>query len=179
MDELSHKKRSRVDSSELVSEFESTKAKKMRDQLLSLLDDSDTVPDRDPVSQNHDLDSVIRSFEEEISGSGSSSPAADPITVFDLETGSGEILPDVDELTRVGTELQGIGELWDFQDDLLSYDPFRFGLDNNTDSVANVTGEVGGTENGKEYVSLDGIFDYSDENFGSDFSWRYETLPAL
>ncbi|KMT08277.1 hypothetical protein BVRB_6g142040 [Beta vulgaris subsp. vulgaris] len=177
MEELSHRKRTRTDLSEF--EFDSTNAKKMRDDLLSLLDDSDPAPDRDPVS--HDLDSVIKSFEEEISRSS-------PATVIDLTSDSGEFLPELgkvtgdgagllpetesgvgdgSELVRVSYESSGIGEFWNFQDELLPcYDSFgfAFGFEQNHES--------------NEYVTLDGIFDYSDVNLGSEFSWRPDSTPA-
>ncbi|KAK9750318.1 hypothetical protein RND81_02G187200 [Saponaria officinalis] len=157
----SHKKRSRVDSAATESPPESTKVKRIRDDLLSLLDDFDTVPDRDPLS--HDLDSVIRSFQEEISGSKSGSASPTPDTV---EPG-----PEV-------TESVGIGEfLWEFEGGLPSYDPFEFGLDYE-ESV--ISGDVDNSQvNGNEYVALDGLFDYPDLGFGLDLSWRSETLPAL
>ncbi|XP_057528662.1 uncharacterized protein LOC130807470 [Amaranthus tricolor] len=182
MEEASYKKRARVDSAELESEFDfdfdSTKAKRIRDDLLSWLDDSDAVPDRDSMS--HDLDSVIRSFEEEI---GSSESRSSPTNIIDLTSDSGDLLPELgefagdgveiltekenrssegvkmDELVRVSTESSRFGEVWDFLDDFPSYDTFGIGL---------------GYEQETEFVTLDGIFDYSDINL----SWRPDTLPA-
>ncbi|XP_021723827.1 uncharacterized protein LOC110691225 [Chenopodium quinoa] len=170
---LSQKKRARVDSD--PPEFD---AKRVREDLLRILDDSDHVPERDSVSQTHDLDSVIRSFEEEITGSGSRSS---PVNIVDLTSDSGEypseigqfcendvgLLKESESETRVGdgigvsSEVSGVGEFWDFP----SYD--SFGL------------TIGYEQDHNDYVALDGIFDHSDLNFGSDFLRRPDTLPAV
>lgn len=192
MEELSshNKKRVRDDSAE--PELDLPEVKKLKDDLLSgFLDDSD------PDAAVLDLDSVMKSFEVEITPC--SSP---PVEVVDLTSSdSGESKPDlgylleasddelglppsstvssqgaksdeVTELVRVSSESSGIGELWGFEDNvnIASYDSFELG--------------VGGVNNFiNDYVAFDdGLFEYSnvyvDPAEISDFSWRYETLPA-
>ncbi|KAK3001978.1 hypothetical protein RJ639_022390 [Escallonia herrerae] len=185
MEGVSGKKRSRYDSDE--SEFGSPEVKRLRHDLFDVLDESD-----DACTTNQDLDSFMKSFEEEISASGSSSPA---VAVVDLTSESGESQPELgylleasdDELgippsvtspsevdnraetesVRVFSDSGGLTELWGFNDQISGYDSFEFGF-----------GDVDAFNNG-EYVALDGLFDYSDLGFGSsDYPWRPETLPA-
>ncbi|CAK9153658.1 unnamed protein product [Ilex paraguariensis] len=178
MEELSIKKRVRDELDE--SEIDSPDVKRIREDLLNNLDDSDLC------TESEDLESFMKSFEEEISGSPSHA------TVVDLTSDSGESQPDLgfllgasddelglppsntspngveypeeNELVRVSSELS---ELWGFEDHIPSYDSFEYGI-GVTDSHINGNGE---------YVALEGLFDYSDLGFGSDL-WRPETLPA-
>ncbi|KAF7133091.1 hypothetical protein RHSIM_Rhsim09G0108900 [Rhododendron simsii] len=193
MEELSNKKRVRDDSDE--PESDSPEVKKLRDDLLGNLDDSDLC------TTSQDLDSFMKSFEEEIS---SSPPTPPPASVVDLTSESGESRPELGylleasddelglppsttespsefaELERVPSDASGeLGELWRFDEDQIpSYDAFEFGIGG---------GEVnfnGGLNNG-EYVDVafDGLFDYSDLGYGSYDTedvplWRPETTPA-
>ncbi|XP_031264905.1 uncharacterized protein LOC116123251 [Pistacia vera] len=191
MEELSgntnNKKRVRDDTA--VSELDSPEVKRLRDDLLSgFLDESGP----DPATQ--DLDSVMKSFQEEIAALSNS-----PVEVVDLTSSdSGESQPnlgylleasddelglppsstvsceeaktdEVTELVRVSSGSSGIGELWAFEDHITSYDSFELGI-----SDINNTGEYVGFD--------DGLFEYSNVYFDSseysDFSWRHETLPA-
>ncbi|KAJ8445342.1 hypothetical protein Cgig2_010700 [Carnegiea gigantea] len=137
--ELSYRKRARDDSAEFGFD-----PRRIREDLLSLLDDSDTVPD-DRNSPSQDLDSVIRSFEEEISGSGTRPGSPKPENFVDLTSNSDDSLPEQpesgyddleppaahcegSELLRVSSESSRIGEFWDFQDELPSYDLSGFGM---------------------------------------------------
>lgn len=172
-------------------EVDLPEVKKIRDDLLSgFLDESDP----DPATV--DLDSVMKSFEEEISASSSS-----PVQVVDLtssDCGEGESQPelgylleasddelglppsstvssqeakkdDVTELVRATSDSSGIGELWGFDDQIPTYDSFEMGV-----SDFSAIGEYGGFD--------DRLFEYSDVYFDStevtDFSWRQETLPT-
>lgn len=169
------------------SDLDSPAVKLLRDDLLDLLDDSDAG------APPHDLESVIKSFAEEISPSPSRSP---PATVTDPGTTSGETPPDLgyllgasdDELGLPPSVVEedkleeanpvryssydssGIGEFWGFGDDIPSYESFDFGI-------------VGGEASAGEYMPLGGLFDYSDPGFGptefADLPRRSETLPAL
>ena len=72
------------------------------------------------------------------------------------------------ELIRASSDSFGIGEFWDFDDQILSYDTFEFG------------GGVSYNGNSK-YVAFDGLFDHSDVYYDSgEFaeSWRHDSLPA-
>ncbi|KAJ6891156.1 hypothetical protein NC651_024612 [Populus alba x Populus x berolinensis] len=167
MEELqNNKKRVRDDAFEL--ELDLPEVKKIREDLLGINDDSD------PDSLGQDLDSVMKSFELEISA-------------FDLTSESGESRPDLGylleasddelglppsiissseevkgeeetELVRVDSaESSGIGgEIWGFEDQIPIYDSFGMGDD--------------------------GLFEYSNACFDSsefvDLSWRFGGMPA-
>lgn len=197
MENLSVKKRVRDDSAD-ESEHDSPEVKRLRDNLLGFLDDLD------PDQTTQDLDSVMRSLEEEITApSCSDSPAPATVTapVVDLTSDSGESQPELGfllgasddelglppssnsgqenkgetELIRVSSDSSGVGGLWVFDDQIPSYDSFELG-------TVNGTGD--NFEDGNnDYVAYDGLFGYSDVYFDSsdysDFSWPSETLPAL
>ncbi|PRQ40381.1 hypothetical protein RchiOBHm_Chr4g0435381 [Rosa chinensis] len=196
MEDTNMKKRGRDYESD--SEHDSVEVKRLRDDLLDFLDDSDPVP------ATQDLDSFMKSFEEEISNSCSTSPrpapdtAAATVPVVDLTSDSGESNPDLahlleasddelglppsggfsgeeandreSELVRVSSDSSGIGELWRFDDQGPSYDSFEF------------NGGAGSHFDDSGYGAFDGLFEHSDVYFESsdysDFSWRFETLPA-
>ncbi|XVF03409.1 hypothetical protein REPUB_Repub04eG0258900 [Reevesia pubescens] len=188
MEELNSKKRVRDESIE--SELDSPEVKRFRDDLLDILDDSDSLP------VNQDLASVMKSFEEEISASAASTSSA-PVPVVDLSSESGESQPDlgylleasddelglpppasfttgteegrseVTELVRVDSDSSGIGEFWGFHDEIPNYDSFEFG--------------IGDNYNG-DHVTYDGLFEYSDVYYDSSelsgILWRPETLST-
>ncbi|KAJ8445339.1 LOW QUALITY PROTEIN: hypothetical protein Cgig2_010697 [Carnegiea gigantea] len=163
------------------------------EDLLSLLDDSDTVSDN-RNSPSQDLDSVIRSFEEEISGSGTRPGSPKPENFVDLTSDSGDSRPELgqllgcddleapvagcecSELVRVSSESSGIGGIFrtSCRNELPSYDSFGFGM-----GYAEYNNSNSRQGDNDEYVALDGIFDYSVVNFGSYDTWRPETPPAL
>ncbi|KAF8390138.1 hypothetical protein HHK36_024660 [Tetracentron sinense] len=185
-------KRVRDDSED--SDLDSPEAKRIRDNLLDILDDSDPVIDRNPAATD-DLASVMKSFEEEICSSNI--PA---LPAVDMPSDPGEYQPDIEflleasdddlglpptfssssseeekneeaDLLRVSSEGVGFGEIWGFDDQIPGYNSFGF------------VGEEG--NNNDEFVALEldgtgGLFDYSDSGYEmSDFSWRPESLSAL
>lgn len=188
MEELqNNKKRVRDDSFEL--ELDLPEVKKIREDLLGIIDDSD------PDSLGQDLDSVMKSFEQEISAYSSS-----PVPVVDLTSESGESRPDLGylleasddelglppsmnsssgevkgeeetELVRVDSaESSGIGgDIWGFEDQIPTYDSFGLG--------------AGDVDYNSRYVAFDdGLFEYSNACFDStefvDLSWRFGGMPA-
>lgn len=174
MEDPISKKRVRDDSDE--SRLESLEVKRLRDDLLEFLDDTD------PGLSAQDLDSVMKSLQEEISATSSPAPLAD------LPSDSGESQPQIGylleasddelglpppgdsvntegnselqtELVPVSSDSSGIAEFWEFEDQIPSYDSFELG-----------TG-VGYNNNSTEYVAFDGLFDHSDVYYDSaDFS---------
>lgn len=169
------------------SQLSSPEAQRIHEDLLNILDDSDVVTDRDSAIQG--LDSVIRSFEEEIL---IPSPA---LAVLDLPSDSGESQPELgyllgasdDELglpptitsgeeARIeavdfetgSSDAVGLDGILGFENEMRSYDSFEFGL--GVDPNSNVN------DSSSEFVPLGGLFDHSDM---SEFSWRPESLPAL
>lgn len=186
MEEVACKKRVRDDSDEL--EIDLPEVKRLRENLLDDLDELELC------TAGQDLDSFMKSFEEEITASPN--PAAG---VADLTSESGESQPDLGylleasddelglppatasppveaedaekpELIRVSSDSAELsGDLWGLDDHIGSYDSFEFGIvDSENYNI-----------NGGEYAALDGLFDHSDLTFGSgDYLWRPETLPA-
>ncbi|KAK4373303.1 hypothetical protein RND71_008687 [Anisodus tanguticus] len=174
MEQMNRKKRVRVNSDE--SEFNSPEVKKLRENLLDDLDDSEFS------ATCHDFDDFMKSFEEEITQAPAPAPEVVDLTDesqlelgYLLEASDDELgLPPASTETAVESELIRVNsdstelsnELWE----LSNYDSFELGIndlvDYNNDIVC-------------EYVVLDGLFDHSDLGFGSvDFLWRPETLPA-
>ncbi|KGN52073.1 uncharacterized protein LOC101221594 [Cucumis sativus] len=177
MENQNSKKRDRDDSAE--SETGSPEVKRLRDDLLGFFDDSDPEP------PTQDLDSLMRSFEEEIATASSS-----PVPVVDLTADSADSQPELgylleasdDELglppsnsqqdfARISTDSSDIGEMWRFVDQIPNYDAFEL-----------EGGDVYSGSDTAEYVAFDGLLEYSnlcfDASDNSDFLWRQESLPA-
>lgn len=177
------KKRVRADSDESV--LESPEAKRLRDDLLEFFDDADHN-----TASTQDLDSVMKSLQEEISASPSTASRRVTSDSGESQAQIGYLLEASDdelglpppgnssvpegkseeaELVRVSSDSSGIGELWGFEDQIPSYDSFDLG-----------TGF--GYESNTEYVAFDGLFNHSDvlyyENTDFSDSWRPGTLPA-
>lgn len=178
------------------SDLNSPETHLSEEDLLNILNDSDIVTDRDPAIQG--LDSVIKSFEEEILVPA---PAPAAPAVIDQTSDSGESQPELgylleasdDELglpptTSSGEEVKieavdfeassavGLdGILLGFENEIPSYDSFEFGI--GVDSESNLN------DNNCEFVALGGLFDYSDQSYDpagdSELLWRPESLPAL
>lgn len=176
------RKRSRDELDEAESEdVDSPAVKRLREDLLDGIDD-----DSDLSTSTQDLDSFMKSFEEEITASPASGliAGAGNDGIIDLATHPGDsqqdlgylleasddelgIPPPVNELsTALVTVESDSSELRDEFWEVPGYDNFGFGFGEVENSIG-------------EYVALDGLFDYSDMGFGSgDVSWRPETLPA-
>ena len=171
--EPTDKKRVRDESDGAV--LDSPEVKRLRDDLFDVFDDSDP----EPVSQ--DLDSVMKSFEDELS---SAQPRGEtqPDLGYLLEASDDELgLPPppppvsvveevettetVADLVRASSDSSGIDELWGFEDHVTDYGSLDFGS---------------GVGDGGDYVTVEGLFDFSGECFDSGdlFSWRPESLPA-
>ncbi|XP_042488136.1 uncharacterized protein LOC122068327 [Macadamia integrifolia] len=196
--ETNSNKRVRYDSDE--SDFDSPEAKRIRDNLLDILDDSDLVGDRNQTNQ--DLDSVMKSFEEEISNStflpAQLQPASATLTPTSLSD-SGGSQPDLGYLLEASDDELGLppnfssssGEEEKNEDgdcegegndnDLFRVTPEAVGMDQIwgfDDEIQGYEsmgfGIVGGEEEntGGGFVALEGLFDYSDGIYenGSDFS---------
>ncbi|KAK9048849.1 hypothetical protein SSX86_032184 [Deinandra increscens subsp. villosa] len=187
MQSLSSKKRVRSDSAE--SESDSVDAKKI---LLDILDDSDTCT----VSQ--DLDSFIKSFQDEISPApelpadltsesaesteSAGSTESRPELGFLLEASDDELgLPPSETNTSLAGDekTNGLGdsvelsELWGLDEQISNYGSFEYEFGYNDDV------NISNYNNSGEYVALDGLFDHTDLGFGSpDLLWQPETLPA-
>ncbi|KAF8087369.1 hypothetical protein N665_0588s0037 [Sinapis alba] len=177
--ESTDKKRVRDESDDAV--LDSPEVKRLRDDLFDVFDDSDP----EPVSQ--DLDSVMKSFEDELSSTVTTlqDPGeTQPDLGYLLEASDDELgLPppptpqvssipavkevetveEVVDLVRASSDSSGIDELWGFEDHVSNYGSLDFGFGVG-DDVA-VEGE---------------LFEFSDDCFGPGdlFSWRSESLPA-
>ncbi|KAF3584611.1 hypothetical protein Bca4012_070325 [Brassica carinata] len=170
------KKRVRDESDDTV--IDSPEVKRLRDDLFDVLDDSDP----EPVSQ--DLDSVMKSFENELSSTVTTAQGygeTQPDLGYLLEASDDELgLPPVSpvpvakevettetltDLVRASSDSSGVDELWGFEDHLSNYGSLDFGS---------------GVGDGGDYLAVEGLFEFSDDGFdaGELFSWRSESLPA-
>lgn len=174
--ESTGKKRVRDESYDAV--LDSLEVKRLRDDLFDVFDDSDP----EPVSQ--DLDSVMKSFEDELSSTVTTSQdpgETQPDLGYLLEASDDELgLPPpppvsaipvakevettetVADLLRASSDSSGIDELWGFEDHVSDYGSLDFGFGVGDD------------------VAVEGLFEYSDDCFdpGDLFSWQSESLPA-
>lgn len=177
----SSRKRARDDDPDELRELDSAVVKRLRDDLLGVCDDSGLD------SAGRDLDSVMRSFQDEISAPSTS--ITSPPVVIDLTSDSSESqselgyllgasdgelgLPpstaasvkEAAELARVPSYLSGIGDLWGFEtfyDQIPSYD-FEYG------------GAIEDPEGEYAVAFDDGLFRFSDGCFDpsevSGFTW--------
>lgn len=189
-------KHSRVEqvSSEPESDVASPEAKRIQEDLLNILDDPDLGFDRDP--EIPDLDSVIKSFEEEIlvpppvpdmtSDSGESrSDLGYLLEASDDELGLPPTFSSGDEQKEDAVNLEpgvaaGFDGMLGFEDNILSYDSFELGIGGNTEGNSN--GRFN-SDNGADFVTLGGLFDYSDDAYDPadliELTWQPESLPAL
>ncbi|XP_050376954.1 uncharacterized protein LOC126794321 [Argentina anserina] len=180
-----------VDSEEF--DMGSAEAKIIQQDLLNILNDSETVTDHDPAIQG--LDSLIKSFEEEIkvpapafappvettSASGEMSPSSQPDLGYLLEASDDELglPPTNNEPPSEDRKMEAadftarppaaaLDGMLGFENDIIPrYDAFDFGMGGYSESNG-----VG------EYVPLGGLFDYSDGG-ASEVPWRMESLSAL
>lgn len=168
-----------------ASGVSSPEAKRIQDDLLNFLDDADA----DPVIQ--DLDSVIKSFEEEIlvpdqappvmtSDSGVSRPELGYLLeASDDELGLPPSFSSVEEQKNEAVDLKtsesepvNLGDIaLGFDEGLPSYEPYNFGIG----------GDVGGNMNGSnDFITLGGgLFESYEPADISEFAWRPESLSAL
>ncbi|KAK7251603.1 hypothetical protein RIF29_34945 [Crotalaria pallida] len=171
----------RVDSDESV--LNSSGVNGIQDELLNLLDETDNVTEG--------LDSVIKSFEEEIlapgpdPGSKPGSECFNPNLGYLLEASDDELgLPptvtvnneetkvEIEEPGRVGPEGVDLTGFLGLEDDFRSLSYEAFGLGNGVV----YDGYNNNNENGGGYVLDDGLFDYSET---TDNLWRLESLQAM
>ncbi|XP_027342385.1 uncharacterized protein LOC113855104 isoform X3 [Abrus precatorius] len=159
--------------------LDSSGVNEIQDDLFSMLNDAENVTDRDPIMPVQGLDSVIKSFEEEILAPGSDpnpnlTPEFNPNLGYLLEASDDELgLPPTitpteetgkEDSCRVGPEGVDLTGFLGFEDDIGSYEGF---------------GLVGcdGEDNGGGYVTIDGLFDYAEAP--ADILWRSESLQAM
>jgi len=177
----------RVDSGESSQVFDS-------DEIFNILDDENNAHERDSEPDSvMGLDSVIKSFEEEIFAPGTEPGLTEPEPVqADLveRTGSGEMEMNLgylfeasdDELglpptvTEPGLNEPGLVEpekvdltgFVGFDDDFTGFDGFGYG-----------TGLLSESDGGAEdFVTGDGLFEYG-EPAAADVLWRSESLQAM
>lgn len=155
----------------------------LQDDILNILDDTDNVPERDSVQG---LDSVIKSFEDEMLVPGSDPGQVDLTPVNDsgeLQTNLGYLLEASDdelglpptgasgeEPGRVGPEGEDLSGFMGFDDDFPGHDGFGFETGFLTECAGDNTGAGG-------FVELDGLFDYAEP--AADVLWRSESLQAM
>ncbi|XP_038894861.1 uncharacterized protein LOC120083261 [Benincasa hispida] len=159
-------------------------SEEIQDELLNILEDSDAVAERDESIEGLELDSFIKSFEEEIQALPSADQNETPQAELGYLFGASD-----DELglppSRGGLSTEGKMEATDFMpaccspdvfelegklgfgDEIPCYDSFELGM-----GIGSGAAEENGLGAG-EFVALGGLFDYSDVPF------RPESLSAL
>ncbi|XP_009606577.1 uncharacterized protein [Nicotiana tomentosiformis] len=149
--------------------------KQIREEILDILDEPETVTDHLPEVQ--DLDSVIRSFEEEIVHP--STQPAQPDLGYLLEASDDDLgLPptisasDDHVNARINTPENAAGIR--FESELQSFDSFEFGM-----NVGAGDGNSYGVYSNGDFVTVEGLFDYEESFEFSEFYRRGESLPAL
>lgn len=162
--------------------MDSPGAREIHDDLMDILDDSDNVGEREPTMQG--LDSVIKSFEEEILAPGPDPDVAPEscdlrhlLEASDDELGlpptvtpaaEEENKPENEGFRRVGPDGIDLSGFLGFEDDIPHYESLGYGT--------GVFVEYGGDDNGGGFVTLDGLFDYAEPG---DILWRSESLQAM
>ncbi|KAB2055010.1 hypothetical protein ERO13_A11G005700v2 [Gossypium hirsutum] len=167
--------------------------RRIPEELLNILDDSDPVSGPDPAIQG--LDSVIRSFEEEILfpeqvalpetilDSGESRPELGFLfEASDDELGLPPSLPSVEVEQRFETAFDvdegggsggvGFGEMMGSEFPIPIYEPFEFGIGVDSDTNNNIH-----SNNTGDFVALGGLFEPAADI--SELTWRPESLSAL
>lgn len=155
------------------------------DDIFDIFDGAYTPVE--PQLEIQGLDSFIKSFEEEILHPAPL-PADQPQSQTVIDLTSGDSQPELGYLLEASDDELGLppsgsktpvdlpagpsvlDNMAAFEDELLSFDSFEPLIPGGTES-----GKYGGGGGG-EFVTVDGLFDYSDF---SDISWRPESLPAL
>jgi len=167
------------------SEPDSYEVNDMTDEILNILDETDNVPERDTtVTAVQGLDSVIKSFEDEIFAPGQDnqppeSSEFNPNLGYLLEASDDElglpptmvqteekVLPEINDSGRVGPD--GV--------DLSGFYWFEEEIRNNEAAYGLMGYDTVGLENDGGYVTIDGLFDYGEP---TDFLWRSESLQAM
>ncbi|KAE8726592.1 Detected protein of unknown function [Hibiscus syriacus] len=179
-------------------DIQSPEAKRIPEELLSILEDSDPVIEPDPEIQGLDL--VIKSFEEEIMVP---TPYAIPVTQSD----SGESRSDlgfllqasgdehdlplnfsciVEELKFGTVNVEGGGrpgavgfaETMGYEFPFPSYESFEFGVGGDSD-INSSDNNNNRNSHGKsgDFVALGGLFDTAADI--SELAWRPESFSAL
>lgn len=167
--------RVRVDSGDPI--LDSPVAGDIPNHLLDILDDTDNVADRETAMQG--LDSVIKSFEEEILASGS-----DPGMVYpDPIPDSGELQLDLgylleasdDELGLPPSVVSGEGAKPETED-FIRVGSDEIGFENETAKYEPVG--LTGTEDDRNggIVNFEGLLDFPEPY---DVLWRSESLQAM
>ncbi|KAL3335479.1 hypothetical protein AABB24_031613 [Solanum stoloniferum] len=167
-------------------DVDSPEAKQIREDILDILDEPETV--RDGVPENQDLDSIIKSFEEEILHP---STLPSPQTFIDLTlSDSGESQSDLGYLLEASDDDLGLppsfspqshidsesrlGNTNGFENELLRYDSFDFGM-----PAGIMDGDNYGSENGGDFITVGGLFDYADPSIFPELSLLPESLSAM
>lgn len=179
------------------ADADTPEVKRIQDDLLDILDDSDGGADRDAAIQG--LDSVIKSFEEEILEPARSPAALDlALDVAEGQTELGYLLEASDdelglppsfgsseedrksEATEPPVAFTGAFEYNDslgFESELPDYDGFEFGMCGGPDVGSDNHDSDG------QFVTLGRLFDNAgdgrDGGDASEYLWRPESLPAV
>lgn len=153
------------------SDTDSPVVKRLRESLLDSLDD-----DPEFCTLNQDLDSFMKSFEEEINaGVGAAG--------VDISSDSGDSRPDLGYLLEASDDELGIPPPTSSPGGL--EDELRTELVRAESDSSEFAGSIWENPSCDSFGEMDtyngeyGLFDYSDLGLGStDFTWRPESMPA-
>ncbi|KAJ8560598.1 hypothetical protein K7X08_022458 [Anisodus acutangulus] len=167
---------SKFDETDEDVDVNSSEAKQIREDILDILDEPETVTD--DVPEVHDLDSLIKSFEEEIihphqtvidltltdSGDSSQSDLGYLLEASDDELG---LPPTVSPTNHIDAESDAalLTNTIGFENELLRYDSFDLVM-----LAGIMDGDSYGSENDGDFFTVGGLFDYPNPS---------ESLPSL
>lgn len=168
-------------------DVDSPEAKQIREDILDILDEPETVTDSVPEIQ--DLDSVIKSFEEEILRPSSLPRRHNFVDLTSSDSGDSQsnlgylleasddelgLPPTVSTENHIIDTESRLGNSIGFENELLRYDSFDLGM-----LAGIMDGDNYDGENDGDFVTVGGLFDYPDPSNFSELSRLPESLPAL
>lgn len=175
-------------------DVDSPEAKQIREDILDILDEPESLTDGVPESQ--DLDSVIKSFEEEILHPTNLPPHETFVDLTSSDSGEsqsdlGYLLEASDdelglppaaspdnyidaELVDTSGTANGSGNMIRFENELPRYDSFNLEM-----FVGIMDGEDNGESSNGDFLTVGGLFDYPDPSNFPEFSRGPESLPAI
>ncbi|MCE3216073.1 hypothetical protein HAX54_004735 [Datura stramonium] len=169
-------------------DVDSPVAKQIREDILDILDEPETVTDS-AVPEIQDLDSVIKSFEEEILRPSTLPPCNNFADLTSSHSGDSQsnlgylleasddelgLPPTVSPENHIIDAESRLGNTIGFENELLRYDSFDLGM-----LAGIMDGDNYGGENDSDFVTVGGLFDYPDPANFSELSRLPESLPAL
>lgn len=147
--------------------------KQIREDILDILNEPETVPDR--LTEVQDLDSVIRSFEEEIVHPSTQPAQSDLgylLEASDDELGLPPTVSASDYYVNAKTDTPENAAGIRFENELPRFDSFEM-------NAGAGDGNSSGVYSNGDFMTLEGLFDYEESLEFSEFYRGEESLSAL